>query len=756
MRAVATRARSLITGYAELLGICAVGITQPVLSAFGDSPEHFAFRGAGTRDIVVFPLLVALVPAAVLSIPGALAGLVSATARRVVHQVAIGAALLVALLQVLHAVGVGGVAKAVIASAGAGVGAWLFGRIEGIRLWTRFMSVFAVALIGLFLFSSAAGELAFAEPPEPVELIIDATAPGPGLPDIVMIVLDELPTALLLDEHGAIDPLRYPNLAELSSSATWYRRNTTVSTYTGRAIPALLTGRLPTQDSGPTWTREPDNLFRLLAGTYHLSVSEALTRLCPVDWCGRSPIAPPPVAAAADAATDPSSEVAPATLERGGLAGLLGDAADLWTDQLALDRDDTPTLTGFEETAEVAVSEAEPTPEDEPIEAVDLPEADEAQAREIEDDAALSAFFVVTDTAGQLPRLDELRSTIRPSDQPTLWFLHLVLPHSPFIFTETGATYAGLEYTATTTADWDETLLTERMSLQMQFTDRLLGDIFDDLREAGMYDDALIVVAADHGANLDRSAPYRRYEGVDTSGVIVSPLLIKTPRQATGVVSDAPVETIDVVPTIADVLGVEVPWDVDGDSTLAGDPEYVDGACEDVRILRQFAGDLLGAEDQDSDTELELCADDLMAGALEPLLEPVEPTDLWATTNLARRTPFPQLLGTGWDDLGATPSDRTFVLETADVLGGSSPPVGVIDGRVDEAGAEWVAVAVNGTVAGISPLYDKHPSDEADRPDHFAILVPSPLLDETGYDVRVATLEIVDGELRVTALNLSN
>jgi hypothetical protein len=50
--------------------------------------------------------------------------------------------------------------------------------------------------------------------------------------------------------------------------------------------------------------------------------------------------------------------------------------------------------------------------------------------------------------------------------------------------------------------------------------------------------------------------------------VLRVPLLVKTPGQKVGVVDDRPVETIDVVPTIADVLGIQLPFAVDGRSLL--------------------------------------------------------------------------------------------------------------------------------------------------------------------------------------------
>ena len=48
--------------------------------------------------------------------------------------------------------------------------------------------------------------------------------------------------------------------------------------------------------------------------------------------------------------------------------------------------------------------------------------------------------------------------------------------------------------------------------------------------------------------------------------VVFMPLLVKRPGQEAGRIVDEPVQTVDILPTIADVLGVEVPWRVDGTS----------------------------------------------------------------------------------------------------------------------------------------------------------------------------------------------
>jgi len=73
----------------------------------------------------------------------------------------------------------------------------------------------------------------------------------PGAP-VVEVVFDELPTATLMDPGGTrIDRKRFPGFARLAAASTWYRDNTTVADFTGRAVPAIETGVNPGYDTLP-------------------------------------------------------------------------------------------------------------------------------------------------------------------------------------------------------------------------------------------------------------------------------------------------------------------------------------------------------------------------------------------------------------------------------------------------------------------------------------------------------------------------
>src|SRR5690606_941510 len=129
----------------------------------------------------------------------------------------------------------------------------------------------------------------------------------------VVVVLDALPTASLLDGTGRIDAELYPHLAAFAEDATWYRNHTTTAAATFQAVPALLTGRLPELSAPmPDVAFHPGNLFSLLAGTHDVEAVEQITRLCPPDVCPRG--------------------------GGGALRKLLGDAVEWWRGGLLAER----------------------------------------------------------------------------------------------------------------------------------------------------------------------------------------------------------------------------------------------------------------------------------------------------------------------------------------------------------------------------------------------------------------------------------
>jgi len=179
---------------------------------------------------------------------------------------------------------------------------------------------------------------------------------------------------------------------------------------------------------------------------------------------------------------------------------------------------------------------------------------------------------------------DEFVDELPEAHRATLHFVHLLLPHAPWHLLPSGHAYGfsdsseGLEYPS---GVWNrDTWLVEqayqRHLLQVGYADSLLGRVLRSLEENGLYDQALVIVVADHGASFRPGVPRRSVTRENLADIAGVPLIIKYPQQHRGGADTRPARTIDVLPTIADVLGLRLPWQVRGRSLLeSGTPREV-------------------------------------------------------------------------------------------------------------------------------------------------------------------------------------
>jgi arylsulfatase A-like enzyme len=98
--------------------------------------------------------------------------------------------------------------------------------------------------------------------------------------------------------------------------------------------------------------------------------------------------------------------------------------------------------------------------------------------------------------------------------------------------------------------------------------DNAIGKVLDVLRSHNLYDDAIIVVVADHGESLGA-------HGEDTHGIFLYdetihvPLLLKLPaNQLAGKRVSARVRALDIAPTVLEAAGIPVPSQMQGQSLL--------------------------------------------------------------------------------------------------------------------------------------------------------------------------------------------
>lgn len=94
--------------------------------------------------------------------------------------------------------------------------------------------------------------------------------------------------------------------------------------------------------------------------------------------------------------------------------------------------------------------------------------------------------------------------------------------------------------------------------------DHHIGRVIAALKEAGIYDDTLLVVTADHGEMLGDHHAWGKQTFYDAA--YHTPLIVRDPRQpqAFGARVDSPTESIDIAPTVLDWLGQTAPDTMDG------------------------------------------------------------------------------------------------------------------------------------------------------------------------------------------------
>ena len=97
--------------------------------------------------------------------------------------------------------------------------------------------------------------------------------------------------------------------------------------------------------------------------------------------------------------------------------------------------------------------------------------------------------------------------------------------------------------------------------------DAAMGRFLDELRSRGIYEDSLIVVTADHGEEFREHGRFIHSQPYDET--IAVPLFIKFPRSwQAGLRVGAMAETVDILPTILDVLGLTPPRYIQGESLM--------------------------------------------------------------------------------------------------------------------------------------------------------------------------------------------
>lgn len=503
---------------AALAGLAAIAVAQPIFEVVVNSPEFFPARSTPPLTIIGGAFAICFGPPLVLLATGRVIGGVSRNAATTFHGIVIALLTTALVMPWFRRSELLSFPWDVVASGSIGFAvAVAFTRLRVMRQFFTALAPAAVVVPLLFLLDPGVKQ-SFAASESAASLeTMERTPP------IVLVIFDEFPLNTLLDADGNLDTDRFPHFGALAKDAYWFRNASTVAYTTLYAVPAILSGRLSLIDkAAPTLRYYPVNLFTALARRYNIFASLRFQQLCPARACRQNAAIP--------------GDSVPSLLSDLGLVWLHIVLPERWTEAL-------PPVVG--EWAEFGRTREAPT---------------------VRTGSGRGAVF-----AQFLSSIDDRSASLH--------VLHLVLPHMPFEYVSSGRRYRGPDYQSRmyrgkglferVTRAYADTLH-QRHLAQVGFADRLIGDLIGRLREVGAYDKALVIVTADHGASYREGQPRRqpRPQQRNISDVIQVPLLVKTPGQRQGEVVDRIAETVDILPTILDVLGAQTSLRFDGRSLI--------------------------------------------------------------------------------------------------------------------------------------------------------------------------------------------
>ena len=198
---------------------------------------------------------------------------------------------------------------------------------------------------------------------------------------------------------------------------------------------------------------------------------------------------------------------------------------------------------------------------------------------------------------GRRERLDRFIRAIGPG-RPTFYLKHVLLPHGPYMFLPSGRqtrrTFQDPIPGMNSPRGFGDRFLTDhnqqRFLLQIAFMDRELGRMFTRMRQNGTFDTSLIAVTADHGMAFEVGVKDRRTATrANIDEIAPVPMFIKAPGQRRGRTDRSYMRTIDLVPTIADILNWRLPYRADGRSAYS---RAIRGRRFVRMIKRDFSGTL--------------------------------------------------------------------------------------------------------------------------------------------------------------------
>lgn len=649
----------------HIFALSSMAVAQPLLDTIARNAEFLVAQKIELNELFLFVVSLCVLIPVLLALPGQILKFRFPKLGAGFSMASIG--LLVGILSILllkDSLPVPDIALLLIAGI-SGLGfIFLYTRTPQLRMFCSYLSPVVLLVPVLFLMNPGVARIMNGSGED--FRIVES---GDKVP-VIMLVLDELPLISLLEDELQVDPVRFPNFSRLSLGSHWFRNATSPVAVTTQAVPAVLSG---TTDSSalPILADYPQNLFTMLEPSHTQNVSEIVTALCPDRICNPDEI---------------STDIDIA------LTDFFSDLAIIYLHLVS-----PPEMSNS------------------------LPAINQSWSNfgdgEIGTSASLQPTATVDLTEARRSRHEKYLKYIESIDgdiETPFYFYHALLPHMPWdflpsgkVYTLTGSTPLGMVPGEDTWGD-NAVLVNQgyqRHLLQLGFVDELLGLLIEKLETEDLYEESIVIVVADHGANFWPNAQRRGFSNdgqlLDIRGV---PMFIKLPHQSEGSTHHEPASTLDIVPTLAGILGIPLSLDVDGkDLFINGMNGGQAPSAYSNNISLQNKLDLFGSGDN---------------------------------AGLYAFGPYPQLLNrqisarsTADSELTGFEIDQQNYLNNVDLSSNMIPAW--LTGRVTGDGSDLTGIDLLVTVNGISVASTtSYPSEDDHR---FSVLIPESSL-SNGYN----------------------
>ena len=330
-----------------------------------------------------------------------------------------------------------------------------------------------------------------------------------GKPSLYFLNLDELPHSSLLTPDCRINARLFPNFAALAKTSTWHSNHTTVATRTVMAIPSLLSGTRPLLDSNGTPLYSGERYPTNLFDTLHAADYEVHATEGNNQMCGKP----------------------------GEVGRPFADGKGACVSHPKIDGSFSPFVP-------------------------DIPLLDHGHTSpEGTDHVAAEAWLFENHLSGMGPSVAQAKFD----------YLHLILPHKPWVLLPDGTRYGhpneifSQPIWSSDASRWLPELARYRHLLQLGSVDARLGEWMRKIgyRPSGLHlaewTNSVVVVTADHGENFRPGENGRHVNASNQRDLLWVPLFIKGAKQGPGqaVISRAKTSHVDLRRLVLTALGID-------------------------------------------------------------------------------------------------------------------------------------------------------------------------------------------------------